>query len=626
MAQAVHQACGQQVSPRLQAGGFSGESPDFFKLVFRGLDLCPVLLRVFIKKIFAIHRCFERFLCVFRMLFGSKQAELLTMFNVFAQFVYCLREWWGLAKSFVIGDEALIMKFVVGKHRGMHLFPQCIPFVLILFGFYLVQELFDFFHFGLHALLTSHEFVPFILHYAPHHPKKIAFVLSAMRHFALELSRSGWTVRYVKLDDPQNTASLVGEIERARHALGVEKAVVTEPGEYRLSKAFAACSELDILPDDRFVASHREFRQWADGRKQLRMEYFYREMRRKTGLLMSGDAPEGGKWNYDTENRKPARADLFMPRPKQVAPDDISADVLDLVETHFSDHFGTLRPFWYAVTRDAALEALEHFVQVALPQFGDYQDAMLTDEPFLYHSVLAQYLNAGLLLPLEICHRVERAYYEGHVPLNAAEGYIRQIIGWREFVRGIYWMQMPGYTEMNYLNAKRSLPSFYWTGETDMACMAQAISQTRDEAYAHHIQRLMVTGNFALLAGIDPAEVHEWYLAVYADAYEWVEAPNVIGMSQFADGGLLGSKPYAASGNYINKMSDHCGGCRYDVKQKTGNGACPFNPLYWDFLVRNADKLRANPRLGHPYRTWDRMSPEKQREYLASARQVLDQL
>ncbi|NOD94677.1 cryptochrome/photolyase family protein [Ruegeria sp. HKCCD4884] len=462
--------------------------------------------------------------------------------------------------------------------------------------------------------------------YVPHHPKKIAFVLSAMRHFAQKLEQAGWRVRYVKLDDPDNTGSLVGEIDRARKDLGLKTAVVTEPGEYRLCHAFSECVDLEVLPDDRFIADDAEFRQWAEGRKQLRMEYFYREMRRKTGLLMNGDAPEGGKWNFDTENRKPAKSDFFMPQPVHVEPDEITTEVLELVDARFSTHFGTLRPFWFAVTRDKALQALEHFVETALPHFGDYQDAMLTDEPFLYHSVLAQYLNAGLLLPLEICHRVERAYYEGQAPLNAVEGYIRQIIGWREFVRGIYWMQMPGYTQQNFLNATRPLPAFYWTADTGMACMKQAILQTRDEAYAHHIQRLMVTGNFAMLAGIDPAQVHEWYLAVYADAYEWVEAPNVIGMSQFADGGLLGSKPYAASGNYINKMSDHCGTCRYDVKQKTGPNACPFNPLYWDFLVRNAEKLRDNPRLGHAYRTWGRMAPDKQQDYLESAKLVLDQL
>ncbi len=462
--------------------------------------------------------------------------------------------------------------------------------------------------------------------YVPHHPKKIAFVLSSMRHFSQYLVRSGWNVRYIRLDDPENTGSLVGEIKRAMGELNLSSAVVTEPGEYRLLEAFTDCRGLEVIPDDRFIASHHDFEQWAEGRKQLRMEYFYREMRRKTGLLMSGTVPEGGQWNYDAENRKPAKTDLSIPRPLQFAPDQITEEVLQLVESQFRHHFGRLHPFWFAVDRPGALDALENFVQIALPQFGDYQDAMLSDEPFMYHSVLSQYLNIGFLSPIEICQRVERAYYEGKAPLNAVEGYIRQIIGWREYIRGIYWQQMPGYTRENYMDAHRSLPNFYWTAETDMACMSAVISQTRDEAYAHHIQRLMITGNFALLAGIDPFEVHEWYLAVYSDAYEWVEAPNVIGMSQFADGGRMASKPYAASGNYINKMSNHCGTCRYDVKQKTGNDACPFNPLYWDFLVRNGDKLRSNPRLGNAYRTWDRMKADRQKEYLDSAQQVLDKL
>ncbi|MEM7525955.1 MAG: cryptochrome/photolyase family protein, partial [Pseudomonadota bacterium] len=467
--------------------------------------------------------------------------------------------------------------------------------------------------------------------YVRHHKKKIAFLFSAMRHFAGELTASGWTVRYIRLDDPSNTGSLTGEVGRAMAAASVQRFAVTEPGEHRLKTALSDWAarnavRLDIFEDDRFIASHLEFEAWAEGRKQLRMEYFYREMRRKTGLLMSGDQPEGGRWNFDAENRKPAKGDLFMPQPKRTAPDAITDEVLTLVEERFGAHFGALRPFWFAVDRQGALDALEHFVDVALPYFGDYQDAILADERFLYHSVLAQYLNAGLLTPLEICRRVERAYYEGHAPLNAAEGYIRQIIGWREFVRGIYWLKSPGYTEQNFFGATRALPAFYWTGETDMACMAAAIGQTRDEAYAHHIQRLMVTGNFAMLAGIDPHDVHEWYLAVYADAYEWVEAPNVIGMSQFADGGLLGSKPYAASGNYINKMSDHCAACRYDVKRKTGEGACPFNPLYWDFLVRNEDKLRGNPRLGQVFRTWDRMDDDKKAAYRASAETILDRL
>ncbi|NBN80061.1 cryptochrome/photolyase family protein [Microvirga tunisiensis] len=453
--------------------------------------------------------------------------------------------------------------------------------------------------------------------YVPHHKKKIAFILSAMRHFAEALRHEGWTVDYVRLDDPDNSASFTGELARALDRHGCRRVLLTEPGEWRVLEAARAWPgtlgiTLDLLTDDRFLCSVAEFGAWARGRKQLRMEYFYREMRRKTGLLMAGDEPEGGQWNFDAENRKPARADLFMPRPHQPEPDAITQEVLDLVERRFPTHFGRLTPFRFAVTVEEAEAVFARFLQVALPSFGDYQDAMLRGEPWLYHSVISPYLNVGLLDPLSVCRRVEAEYRAGRVPLNAAEGFIRQIIGWREYVRGIYWLKMPEYTTVNALEATRPLPDFYWTGQTDMTCLREAIGQTRDEAYAHHIQRLMVTGNFAMLAGIDPAQVHEWYLAVYADAFEWVEAPNTLGMSQFADGGLLGSKPYAGGGNYINKMSDYCSGCRYDVKQRRGRDACPFNALYWDFLARNADRLKGNPRMAQVYATWARMGETEQ--------------
>ncbi|MEL7041722.1 MAG: cryptochrome/photolyase family protein [Pseudomonadota bacterium] len=467
--------------------------------------------------------------------------------------------------------------------------------------------------------------------YVRHHKKKIAFLFSAMRHFAKDLRADGWTVDYVSLDDPDNTGNFSGEVERFAAAQDPDAIIVTEPGEWRVrcaiedwQKAFDC--PVEIRADDRFIATHDEFQTWAEGRKQLRMEYFYREMRRKTGLLMDGDDPEGGKWNYDADNRKPAKADLFMPTPLQIAPDEITQSVLDLVADRFDDHFGDLTPFWFGVTRAHAEAAVDHFIEHALARFGDYQDAMLEGEKFLYHSLLGLYINAGLLDPLDVCRRVEAAYQDGAAPLNAAEGFIRQIIGWREFVRGIYWLKMPDYVDENFFGNTRALPEFYWTGDTEMACLKAAITQTKEEAYAHHIQRLMVTGNFALLAGIDPKQVHEWYLAVYADAYEWVELPNTLGMSQFGDGGVLGSKPYASSGNYINKMSDHCKACAYDVKQKTGSGACPFNPLYWDFLHRNRDQLAGNPRMAQMYRTWDRMSEDKRAEYLDSARDVLAQL
>jgi deoxyribodipyrimidine photolyase-related protein len=270
--------------------------------------------------------------------------------------------------------------------------------------------------------------------------------------------------------------------------------------------------------------------------------------------------------------------------------------------------------------------ALEHFIAEALPRFGDHQDAMMAGEAFLFHSLISSALNIGLLTPREVCLRAEREYHAGDAPLNAVEGFIRQILGWREFVRGIYWRHMPDYAAVNALGADRPLPGFYWSGDTGMNCVAEAVGQTRRHAYSHHIQRLMVTGNFALLAGVRPQEIEDWYLAVYADAFEWVEMPNTLGMAVFADGGLLASKPYAASGAYIDRMSDFCAGCAYDVKQKTGPKACPFNALYWAFLIRNEKALSGNPRMAMPYRTlagW----PEKRKAALTrSAEAFLDTL
>ena len=467
--------------------------------------------------------------------------------------------------------------------------------------------------------------------YVRHHKKKIAFIFSAMRHFAAELRAAGWQVDYVTIDDPDNSGSFTGELMRAVARHQPERLRVTRPSEWRVDQAVGKWEQLSGLPvivseDDRFVCTSDEFGSWARGRKQLRMENFYREMRRKTGLLMENGEPAGGQWNFDADNRNAASRDLFIPRPLRIEPDAVTRAVLSLVQKRFADNFGDLEPFWFAVTREDAERARCRFIEQALPRFGDYQDAMLADEKFLYHSLLSFYLNVGLLDPLETCRMVEAAYRSGHAPLNAAEGFIRQIIGWREYVRGIYWLKMPGYVNENVFGATRPLPDFYWTGNTDMACLRAAITQTREEAYAHHIQRLMVTGNFALLAGVDPREVHEWYLAVYADAFEWVELPNTLGMSQYADGGLLGSKPYAASGNYINKMSDYCKSCSFDVKRKTGEGACPFNSLYWNFLIRNEPKLKSNPRLAQTYRTWERMDADRRQEYIASAEAFLSSL
>lgn len=468
--------------------------------------------------------------------------------------------------------------------------------------------------------------------YVRHHRQKLAYILSAMRHHAEDLRTRGWQVDYVALDDPDNTGSFTVEIARAvaRHA--PDRIVVTEAGEWRVAAMLDAWETLfgipvEVRPDTRFLVTHAQFAAWADGRKGLRMEYFYREMRRKTGLLLTEDGePVGGQWNYDHDNRKPARADLMMPRPLTFAPDAITQDVLALIERHFPKNPGRLDGFAWATTRADALAQQAQFLDHALADFGDYQDAMLTGERDLWHSLLSPYMNSGLIDPIELCREAERRYDAGKAPLNAVEGFIRQIIGWREYVRGIYWREGPDYVNRNALDARRALPGFYWTGDTDMHCMAESLGQTIDRAHAHHIQRLMVTGNFALLIGADPKQVHVWYLEIYIDAYEWVELPNTLGMSQFGDGGLLGSKPYASSGAYIDRMSDYCRHCRYDVKQRTGPDACPFNALYWDFIARNEDKLSRNPRMAMPYRTWGKMDPVKQRELRASAAAFLDRL
>lgn len=463
--------------------------------------------------------------------------------------------------------------------------------------------------------------------YVGHHPKKIALVFSAMRHFATSLRQAGWQVAYSKLDDVSTSASIVAELIRRAGENGVTDVIATQPGEWRLVQALSSAPlDITLLPDDRFAVSLDEFNTWAEGRKQLRMEYFYRDMRRKTGLMMEGDQPAGGKWNYDHDNRKAASGDLLRPAPLGFQPDATTQEVLDLVEARFGNNFGDLHPFRFATARNQALAALDHFAQDLLPGFGDFQDAMLQDDRFLNHSVLSPYLNLGLLAPLEICKRVEAEWRAGRVPINAAEGFIRQIIGWREYVRGIYFREGPDYTRRNALGHVRDLPWMYWGGETKMNCFSHAIAQTKEDAYAHHIQRLMVTGNFALLAGIDPYQLHEWYLSVYADAYEWVEAPNTVGMSQFADDGIIASKPYVSSGNYIDRMSDYCKSCIYSVKEKTGERACPFNLLYWDFLIRHREKFSKNPRMGQMYRTWDRMDETRRMAVLEGAGRVLQRL
>lgn len=465
-----------------------------------------------------------------------------------------------------------------------------------------------------------------------HHPKKIALWFAAMRHFAEELRNKGMNVRYVYFNDTLNTHTLDEEVKRAVNDLSIQKIIVTEPGEYHFQETITSWEkslgvDVEIRTDDRFLSTIDEFKQWAINKKELRMEYFYRNMRKKYNILMEPDEqPTGGLWNYDKENRKPPSSHITSIKRIRHKKSQILQNVLELVHNNFKDHFGDLYPFYYAVTRDQAVIELDHFIDQILPYFGDYQDAMLKGEAYLYHSLLSSYINIGLLLPLEVCQKAEAAYRKGRVSLNSAEGFIRQILGWREFIRGIYWLKMPEYADLNTLNAKTPLPHFYWGKKTHMTCMSEAVSHTKTHAYSHHIQRLMVTGNFALLTGLDVKEVQEWYLAVYSDAYEWVEMPNTLGMALFGDGGIVASKPYAASGQYINKMSNFCKQCDYDVKDMTGPKACPFNSLYWHFLHRHRESFGKNPRLSFMYATWDKFETSKKNAITSRVSTILKKM
>jgi len=470
--------------------------------------------------------------------------------------------------------------------------------------------------------------------YVPSHKARIALFLSAMRHFRTALEREGITVHYRKVDDPENRGTLALELAAAAGRLKPGRFVVVEPGEWRVREdlkqaAKRADVDLEIREDRHFLASRGDFEQFARGRKQLRMEFFYREMRRKTGLLMKGGAPEGGRWNYDADNRGafPKDGPGKIPEPVSFLPDAITREVIDLVEKHFADHPGSLRHFDWPVTPGQAAKALQDFVANRLFLFGPFQDALWTGQPWLYHSRLSSSMNLKLLDPRDVVHAVEEAWRgRKAAALACAEGFIRQVIGWREYVRGIYWRHMPGYLEMNALEAALPLPWFYWTADTEMNCLREVIGQTLEYGYAHHIQRLMVTGLFALLLGVAPREVHRWYLAAYVDAVEWVELPNTLGMSQFADGGIMASKPYAASGKYIDRMSNYCAGCRYDPEKTAGDKACPFTVLYWDFLLRNRSRLAHNPRMGLQFRNAERLAPAEAKSIRRLADAIRDGL
>lgn len=451
--------------------------------------------------------------------------------------------------------------------------------------------------------------------------QRITFFLSAMRHFSKLLQAKKWPVIYATLDDPQNTGTLASELEKIILLKNPKKLIMVTPGESRVLENILAVANklnitIDIKEDSHFVCTIDDFKKHIAGRKQLRLEFFYREMRQKTGLLMEGKKPIGDKWNFDTENRGSfgKNGPISLPKPARFKADEITKNVMDLVNLKFPNHPGSLSTFSWPSTREQAIASLHDFIEYRLPNFGKYQDAMWEKEVWLYHSHLSCALNAKLINPREVLEAAQDAYLRGHAPIEAVEGFVRQILGWREYVRGIYWTFMPEYLHRNEMKANEKLPNFFWTGETDMACLRDAIQLTLEHGYAHHIQRLMVTGLYTLLLGVSPKEVHAWYLGVYVDAVEWVEVPNTIGMSQYADGGLMASKPYIASGKYIDRMSNHCKGCRFNPAESTGDNACPLTTLYWDYLNKHSNTLAKNPRMLMQLKNLHRLSEEKREE------------
>ena len=457
-------------------------------------------------------------------------------------------------------------------------------------------------------------------HVASNKPRIVMF-LAAMRHFALSLQEAGRPLHYMRLEDDGNAGSLAAQLLADVARLKPSRLLMTAPGDWRVLQALKAVAqscglELEIREDRHFFSSVRDFAEHAHGRKSLRMEFFYREQRKKHQILMDPDqagAPVGGQWNFDAENRGAfgAEGPGLLPTRSRVEPDQVTREVIALVERRFAHHPGSLASFAWPLTRPQALQALSAFITERLPLFGRYQDAIWPGDPWLYHAHLSAALNLKLLNPREVVAAAVAAFEAGAAPLTSVEGFVRQILGWREYVRGIYWLQMPGYLERNALNAEQALPAWYWSGATDMACLRDAITQTLTHGYANHIQRLMVTGGYALMLGVRPQAVHEWYLAMYVDAVEWVELPNTLGMSQYADGGVMGSKPYIATGKYIQRMSPHCKGCRYDPAQRTGAKACPFTTLYWDFLMRHETAMAKNPRMALQVKNLARLTDDE---------------
>lgn len=453
----------------------------------------------------------------------------------------------------------------------------------------------------------------------PYHKQKLALVWSAMRHFAEELRAAGYTVDYHAAQPDARTA-----LEAHLAAYQSRRLRLMETAEHGRSWRLADLAralgvEVEITPNTMFLSDQDEFEAWAAEKSSVRMETFYHRMRRRTGFLMDGDEPVGGAWNYDKQNRETPPRDYDFPEVPRYPPDAITREVLDMVAREFPHHFGALDGFAWPVTRADAEAFTQDFFEHRLDCFGPYEDAMVAGERVLCHSLLSPLVNIGLLDPLALCREAERRYHAGEGRLNSVEGFIRQLIGWREFVYRVYRWQRPGYLDVNHFDADVPLPDFYWSGETRMACVAEAVRALLQHGINHHIQRLMITGNFALIAGIDPQAVNRWYHLAYVDAYEWVVAPNVLGMALYADGGVLATKPYAASANYIHKMSDYCAQCAYDHRARVGDDACPFNALYWDFLARNRERLQENPRMNLMLSLLDRRDPDDLRAIRARA-------
>ena len=460
------------------------------------------------------------------------------------------------------------------------------------------------------------------------HKARIALFFSAMRHFADDIKSKAYPLEYIKTND-----ALVETLKVYLRTQAATELMAVEPGDYRVQQEIEQMCQAEKivctwLEDTHFYCTKKEFAAWVHQKKELRLEFFYRMMRKKHNVLMEGDEPLGGRWNFDDENRKPysKKGPGLIPPPLFIEPDEITQKVIQEVQEKFTDHPGELDDFTWPVTRKDALLALDDFLQNRLIHFGEYQDAMWTQTPFGWHSLISAALNLKLISPQELVDKVVAVGLLQKIDLSTIEGYVRQVIGWREFIRGMYFLDMPHMAQANYFKNTRALPKWYWTGQTKMACMQDTVGQTLRYGYAHHIQRLMVLGNFALLAEVMPQAVADWFLAIYVDAVEWVELPNVAGMALFANGGRFTSKPYIASGAYIKRMSNYCGACRYKSEQRYGDNACPFTNLYWHFLIKNQQDFNKNPRMKLMMANLNKISEDEQKEIVLHAQSILSHI